>query len=99
MVSATSAADEMRREELTLNGYLRRPINSGTTVKYIKGRKSLYLIADGEPANFLHCGSVGPYIHLVQGAPTRGRCSLAPLKSSAMTPRYMASPGFAHTSR
>jgi hypothetical protein len=57
----------MRREELSLNGYVRRPINDGATVKYTKGKKSLYLIADGEAANFLHCGSVGPYIHLVQG--------------------------------
>lgn len=54
-------------EDLGRHGYARTPINNGATVKYTKARKSLYLIADGEAANFLHCGSVGPYIHLVQG--------------------------------
>jgi adenosylhomocysteinase len=67
VVSATSADDEMHREHLRLHDYLRLPINGGATVKYTKGRKSLYLVADGEAANFLHCGSVGRYIHLVQG--------------------------------
>lgn len=67
VVSVTSADDEMRRDQLTRNGYVRIPINNGATVKYTKGKKSLYLVADGEAANFLHCGSVGPYIHLIQG--------------------------------
>jgi adenosylhomocysteinase len=65
VVSATSADDEMRREDLS--GHVRTPINDGATVKYTKGKRSIYLVADGEAANFLHCGSVGPYIHLIQG--------------------------------
>jgi S-adenosylhomocysteine hydrolase len=56
-VSATSADDKMHRKHLVLNGYLRLPINNGATVKYAKDQRSIYLVADGEAANFLHCGS------------------------------------------
>jgi adenosylhomocysteinase len=67
VVSSTSADDEMHREHLAGDGYVRTPINNGATVRYTKGGKSIYLIADGEAANFLHCAAVGPYIHLIQG--------------------------------
>jgi adenosylhomocysteinase len=67
VVSATSADDEMQHRDLQRGGYVRTAINDGATVRYTKEGKSLYLIADGEAANFLHGGSVGPYIYLIQG--------------------------------
>lgn len=66
VASATSADDEMRRDDL-VKGYVRKPINRGRTVKYTEDGKSFFLVNDGEAANFLHKGALGPAIHLIQG--------------------------------
>lgn len=59
VASATSADDEMRRDDL-VKGYVRKPINRGRTVKYTEDGKSFFLVNDGEAANFLHKGAARP---------------------------------------
>jgi adenosylhomocysteinase len=93
VVSATSADDKMHRKHLVLNGYLRLPINNGATVKYAKDQRSIYPVADGEAANFLHCGTVGPYIHLVLTLAERVPIALRITKNMGLVCDEIRAPG------